>query len=136
MFHKLDDLLYDISWHEDEIRRLLPVGASLGESVQGACGHFERILGTVFASLREPREYSHWCADDLWCESISFEGPLATLAGKAYWLEGGHECDRFRIDVALDVNPLLYSYKFSHEKTQRQTLYVAKTQSGWHFAAQ
>jgi hypothetical protein len=134
VFFKLGRLHHDITWHESEVRRLLPVGASLDESVQQACGHFERILGSVFASLQEPRRYRFWCPDDLWCESLGFEGSVAALVGSACWLEGGQECDRFRIDVALDLDPLLYSYKFSHAETGRQSLYVAKTPGGWHFA--
>ena len=37
--------------HEDEILRLLPVGAALDESIYWACGHFDRILGRVFEAL-------------------------------------------------------------------------------------
>jgi hypothetical protein len=53
------------------------------------------------------------------------------LRGVPYWLSGGDGCDRFRIDVALDTNPLLYSYKFTNSMTDEQVLYVGKTPDGW-----
>lgn len=53
------------------------------------------------------------------------------LRGVANWLRGGVGCDRFRIDVALDKSPLLYSFRFTNSTTEQQILYVGKTPTGW-----
>ena len=41
----------DLIWHEEQILSLLPIGSSLKDSVQSACGHFDRMLQCVFESL-------------------------------------------------------------------------------------
>ena len=134
MFLALPELIRDVNWHESEVSRLLQIGAPLDDNTQHACGHFDRIIGEVFSSCGE-HPWSWWCVDDLWCESLSFIGSVATLTGIVYWLEGGDRCDRFRVDVDLSLEPLLYSYKFICSRTSKQTLYVAKTPQGWRFSA-
>ena len=56
-------------------------------------------------------------------------------ACSAYWLDGGKDCNSFRIDVAFDTDPLLYSFKFYHFGRKiipkpKQTLYVGKHHNG------
>jgi hypothetical protein len=68
---------------------------------------------------------------DFSCTTISRVGDVVTLRGVPNWLSGGDGCDRLRIDVALDANPLLYSYKFTNSVTNDQILYVGKTPTGW-----
>ena len=65
------------------------------------------------------------------CTSFSRAADIVTLKGIPNWLSGGDGCDRFRIDVALDKAPLLYSYKFSKSSTDEQVLYVGKTPTSW-----
>ena len=134
MLVKLAQLKRDVSWHEDEIVRLLPGSDDVGENAQIVCGHFERILSAVFESLDKTLSWRYWCIDDFSCESIGHSETVVTLRGASYWLEGGENCEQFRLDVATNLDPLLYSCefsKFTHGGTQKQALYVGKGPDGW-----
>ena len=131
MLVRLSQLKHDISWHEEEARKLLSVTDRIDERVQLACGHFDRILGSVFDSLDKSLPWRSWCVDDLWCESYDSNGSVQKLAGIPYWLSGGVDCDQYTLDVDLSLEPMLYSFKFYSIRSQRQSLYVGKYPDGW-----
>ena len=93
---------------------------------------FENILSKVFGSLKKDNPLFHWCIDDFHLEKKLITENKITLVGTAFWLKGGKNCKRLKIDIGVRTNPLLYSYKFytdyGHEK---QSLYVAKEIDGW-----
>lgn len=127
----LNHLSLDFAETEDRISRLLSVATEPNDDVQTACRYFEGILSCVFASLEKGHRWKRWGLDDLWCEHLSRRENVVTLQGTPYWLTGGDDCSEFKVDVALDTHPLLYSYKFTHRKKGKQVLYVGKTPDGW-----
>jgi hypothetical protein len=121
----------DLGDLEDKIASLLAAGVDPDSHGQGACEQFALVLDKVFRLLPGNRQTRYWDLDDLSCDSADRTGDVVTLAGSSSWLAGGGECDRFRIDVALDQQPLVYSYKFTSSLTDKQILYVGKTPEGW-----
>jgi hypothetical protein len=116
---------------ETEIAARLASAADVDANVQRACEQFEFILANVLGLLGGDRQSRYWDLDDFTCTTFSRVADVITLEGVPNWLSGGDGCDRLRIDVALDANPLLYSYKFTNGVTNDQVLYVGKTPKGW-----
>lgn len=98
---------------------------------QRACDLLARILGGVLSTLDREHEWKRWDPDDLVCRSIERNGEVISLHGDVHWLTGGASCSRFRVDLALDTQPLLYSFKLLEQRRGRQVLYVGKTPAGW-----
>lgn len=121
----------DFSETEATIVDLLASAKMPDSSVQNACAYFAAIQCQVFSLMGKEYHWRTWGLDDLWCESLSRSNHVITLQGTPYWLGGGDECTFFRVDVALDTSPLLYSYKFMNLMKGKQILYVAKTPDGW-----
>jgi len=103
--------LTDLGEVEATITSLLRETEGLDENARAACARFEIV---VFD-----------------CEGFERKGGVVTFEGVAWWLEGGKDCERFRLDAALDTDPLLYSFEFSSGRTGAQTLYAANTPRGW-----
>jgi hypothetical protein len=101
-------------------------------NAERACQQFEIVLANVLRLLPGNRRSRYWDLDGFSYDSMSRCGGVVTLQGVPYWLSGGDGCDRFRIDVALETKPLLYSYKFTNSMADEQVLYVGKTPEGWH----
>jgi hypothetical protein len=127
----LDGSTLDLGDVEAKIRAFLVAAEDVDSNAQRACGQFEIVLASVFRLLAGNRSSRYWQLDDFWCDSVSRSGDVITLRGVPYWLSGGDGCDRFRLDVALGEEPLLYSYKFTKSATDEQVLYVGKTPDGW-----
>lgn len=127
----LDGSALDQDDAEAKVIGLLASAKDVDSNVQRACGEFEIVLAKVLSLLPGNRSSRYWQLDDLLCDSMSRAGDVVTMRGIPHWLSGGEGCDRFRLDVALDKEPLLYSYKFSNGLTGKQVLYVAKTPDGW-----
>jgi hypothetical protein len=127
----LDGANLDLGDVEVRINGYLTSAEELDSNVHRACGQFQIVLANVLRLLPGNRQSRYWDLDDFSCDSMSRSGDVVTLRGVPYWLSGGDGCDRFRIDVALDTNPLLYSYKFTNSMTDEQVLYVGKTPDGW-----
>lgn len=133
----LPALPVDLTDREDRIRDLLTDAQDPDENVQNACGNLDRILSYVFNSLEKGDPRRGWCVDDLWCVAVKCAGSKVTLQGPSYWLVGGLNCEWFQVDVALDKDPLLYSYKFTSGQYSkigtktRPVLYIGKHPKGW-----
>ena len=121
----------DVSDSEARIKALLASAQDLDDDVHDVCWHFGDILMRVLRSSPGDREWRYWSLDDLVPKSVSRSGNVMTLSGLAWWLSGGDGCQRFRLDVALDTEPLLYSYKFLDDGLTKQVLYVGKRPDGW-----
>jgi hypothetical protein len=128
---KVDASTLDLSEPEAKIIELLAKAEEPSVQVQTACAYFDRILSSVFSLLAKDQPWRYWGLDDLWCEVVQRREQVITMQGTAYWLEGGSGCERFRLDVDLTTDPLLYSYKFSDRRRGKQVLYVGKTPDGW-----
>ena len=113
----LDGSSLDLRDVESKIAGFLGGADKLDSSVQSACVQFEVVLTNVLSLMSRKHPLRHWCLDDLYCDSFDRSDQVATLRGTSYWLSGGEGCDRFRLDVALDKDPLLYSYKFTDNMT-------------------
>jgi hypothetical protein len=125
-------LICDIEDLEKEAVNSLPNDTSDLERTQSACDMFDLVLSFVFCSLPEDDPYSRWCLDDFLLETIQFPGDATvSLSCQAFWLEGGRFCPLVRIDIGVETDPLLYSFKFLKGYCDRQTLCIAKTGSGW-----
>lgn len=98
---------------------------------QRACDVLARILGDVLGSLDREHEWKRWDPDDLVCRSIERNEEVVSLHGGVHWLTGGANGSRFRVDLALDTLPLLYSFKLLEQRRGRQVLYGGKTPAGW-----
>ena len=98
---------------------------------QRACEHFGLVLAKLFRLLPSNSQIRYWDLDDFSCDFANRTGDVATLQGTSSWLAGGEDCNRFRLDVALDKIPLLYSCKFTNSTTGKQVAYVGKTSEGW-----
>jgi hypothetical protein len=127
----LDATSLDLDRVEKEIADLLASPVDPDSNGQGACDQFGLVLAKVFRLLPSNVQPRYWDLDDFSCDSANRIGNVVTLEGTSYWLAGGKDCDRFRVDVALDSKPLLYSYKFTNRWTGKQLLYVGKTPEGW-----
>jgi len=127
----LDGTNLDLGDVEAKIAGYLTSAEAMDSNVHCACQQFEIVLANVFRLLPGHRESRYWDLDDFSCDSMSRSGGVVTLQGVPNWLSGGGGCDRFRLDVALDTSPLLYSYKFTKSLTDEQVLYVGKTPYGW-----
>jgi hypothetical protein len=121
----------DLEDIEAKIANLLAAGVDADSNAQRACEQFALVLDKVFRALPGNRQIRYWDLDDLSCDSADRTADVVTLRGSASWLAGGGDCNRFRVDVALDQQPLLYSYKFTGGLTDKQLLYVGKTSEGW-----
>src|SRR5687768_14231014 len=99
---------------EARITGYLTSAEEMNFNVHRACEQFEIVLPNVLRLLPGNRQSRYWDLDDLSCDFMSRSGGVVTLQGVPNWLSGGDGCDRFRLDVALDTNPLLYSYKFTN----------------------
>ena len=126
----IEALHLDLSEVEAEITSLLGSAVDVDSNGQLACEQFGILLANVFRSLPGNRPTRYWDLDDLSCDSADRIGEVVTLQGTSNWLTGGEGCDRFRLDIALDSHPLLYSCKFTHNVTGEQVLYVGKTPEG------
>ena len=91
----------------------------------GIC--FENILSTVFRSLTNDNPLFGWFIDDFDLEKKTMTKNKVTLVGTVFWLKGGENCKRVKIDIGVNTDPLLYSYKFytDHGHAHQSTL-VAK----------
>jgi hypothetical protein len=127
----LDGSNLDLDDVEARITGYLTSAEEVDSNVHRACAQFEIVLAGVLRLLPGNRQSRYWGLDDFSCDSISRIGDVVTLQGVPNWLSGGGGCDQFRLDVALDTNPLLYSYKFTNSMTGEQVLYVGKTPDGW-----
>jgi hypothetical protein len=127
----LDGSTLDLSDVEAKIRSFLAFAVDVDANAQRACAQFEIVLASVLRLLAGNRSTRYWQLDDFWCDSVVRSGDVVTLSGVPYWLSGGDGCDRFRLDVALGQEPLLYSYKFTKAATDEQLLYIGKTPDGW-----
>ena len=116
---------------EANIGSLLAGAEDLDSNVHFACGQFGVILDGVLRLLPGNQKWRYWFLDDFDCNRFCRRDQIVTLLGSAYWLSGGEECDSFRLDIALDKEPLLYSYKFTKSKSGEQMLYIGKTPDGW-----
>ena len=121
----------DLGDAEAEIATFLRSGVDVDSNGQPACDQFGIVLAKVLRLLPGNRETRYWDLDDFSCDSAVRAGDLVTLQGYSNWLRGGGDCDRFRLDVALDQVPILYSFKFMNSTTGNQVLYVGKTPEGW-----
>jgi hypothetical protein len=127
----LDGSNLDLGDIEANIAGFLASAEEVDASVHRASEQFEIVLAKVLRLLPGNCRCRYWQLDDLSCDSMSRRGDVATLAGVPNWLSGGEGCDRFRLDVSLDKDPLLYSYKFTNSATGEQVLYLGKTPDGW-----
>jgi hypothetical protein len=126
------ELSFDISDRESRVRACL--SQRYANCTLEACGHLAVILNDVFASLVKTNPYRWWSVDTLSCESSGVvSSSVVTLAGSAYWFNGGEGCDSFKLDV--DIGALLYSYKFLTARNAKQVLYVAKMPHDWVISA-
>jgi hypothetical protein len=127
----LDGSNLDLGHIEAKIADFLASAEKVNASVHRAAEQFEIVLAKVLRLLPGNCRCRYWDLDDFWCDSISRCGDVASLGGVPNWLSGGEGCDRFRLDVSLDTDPLLYSYKFTNSATGEQVLYLGKTPDGW-----
>ena len=127
----LDASNLDLDDVEAKIKDLLASTVNMDSNGQQACEQFGIAFVKVCRLLPGNRRPRYWQPDDFSCDSVSRSGDIVTLLGASNWLSGGDGCDRFRLDVALDKNPLLYSCKFTNSVTGEQVLYVGKTPGGW-----
>ena len=122
---------------EDGMRERLFNAREPDDDVQFICACFARILSEVFQSLQKGDPRRGWCVDDLWCETVKCARTKVTFDGPSYWLKGGVNCHWFQLDVALDTDPLLYSYKFTKGRNPKigskihPVLYIGKHPKGW-----
>ena len=128
----LDGSKPDLGDVEATIRGLLATAEEVVDSnVADACSQFEIILASVCRFVPGHFQCRYWSLDDFYCTSVSRGDDVVTLQGVPYWLSGGQGCDRFRLDVALQTQRTLYSFKFTNSMSGEQLLYVGKTRSGW-----
>ena len=127
----LDAPSLDLSDVESKIAGLLAAPLDAVANVQRACEHFGFVLENVLRLLPGNQPARYWDLDDISCDSANRTGDVVTLQGTCDWLSGSEDCDRFRIDIALGQEPLLFAYKFTNSATGKQLLYVGKTPEGW-----
>src|SRR5258708_34127243 len=127
----LDRSILDLGDEEAKITGFLASAEEVDLKVHRACEPFDIVLAKVLRLLAANQSSRYWQLDDLSCNSMSRSGDVVTLHGVPYWLAGGEGCDRFRLDVALGKEPLLYSYKFTNSVTGEQVLYLGKTPNAW-----
>jgi hypothetical protein len=127
----LDAPTLDLGDAEAKIAFLLRGAVDVESNGQHACDQFGIVLARVLRALPSNRQARYWDLDDLACDAAARAGDVVTLRGTSTWLAGGSDCDRFRLDVALDQGSLLYSYKFTNSVTGSQILYVGKTPDAW-----
>lgn len=116
---------------ESKIIRYLADAEEPDSSVHNACYQFGIVLHKVLRCLPGKYPWRYWSLDEFCCDGFRRRDQVVTLQGIPYWLPDIGECDFFRIDVALDKEPLLYSYKFKKSKSGKQILYIGKTLDGW-----
>ena len=100
------------------------------ESMEPLGVHFGSILSGVFQRQEKETGFRNWCVDDLWGETLDKLPENITLSGRVFWLSGGGTCTLFKLDIARNTEPLLYSYKLLNSK-RKQELYVGKSYKGW-----
>jgi hypothetical protein len=127
----IDASSIDVEDIETKIANLLASRADVDSNGQSACDHFGLVLSKVFRLLPSDCQTRYWDLDDFSCDFANRTGDVVTLQGISSWLAGGEDCDRFRLDLALDKVPLLYSCKFTSSTTGKQIAYVGKTPEGW-----
>lgn len=127
----LDSLSLDLDGIETRIANLLASPVEVDSSGQRVCEQFGLVLARVFRLLPSNCQMRYWDLDAFSCDSATRTGDVVSLQGSSIWLSGGEDCERFRLDIALDTMPLLYSYKFTNSRTGKQILYVGKTPEGW-----
>jgi hypothetical protein len=115
---------------ETPIASLLASPVDVASNGQRACDLFGIVLAKVFHLLPSDRQTRYWDVDDFSCDFANRTGDVVTLQGTSSWLAGGQDCDRFRLDFALDKVPLLYSCKFTSSATGKQVAYVGKIPEG------
>jgi hypothetical protein len=131
----IDASSIDVDDVETKIADLLASPVDLDSNGQRACEQLGLVLAKVCRLLPSNRQTRYWDLDDFSCDFVNRTGHVVTLQGISSWLAGGEDCDRFRVDVALDKMPLLYSYKFTNSTTGKQIAYVGKTPEGWFINA-
>jgi hypothetical protein len=127
----IDDCDPAVGHAEAKIRSSLVKAQELDSNVDAACDQFEVILVKVLRMMPGNCEWRYWSLEELCYDSFARSDHVVTLQGLPYWFSDVEGCDRFRIDVALDTDPLLYSFKFSNGTSGEQLLYVGKTPQGW-----
>lgn len=131
----LDASYLDVGDAEAEIAGLLECPVDAESNGQRACDYLGRIIAKVLRSLPNNRPARYWDLDDFSCDVVNRTGDVVTLQGSCNWLSEGGGCDRFRLDVALDKTPLLYSCKLTSSTTGKQVAYIGKTPEGWLITA-
>ena len=131
----IDGSNLDLTKLEANIASFLGRATELDPSVHCACAGLERVLWTVVGLLpnTHPLPVMMEGLDDLDCDEFKRKGQVVTLRGGIDRFNADYYdmCDMFRIDVALNTAPLLYSYKFLKAETGKQIFYVGKTPDGW-----
>lgn len=127
----LDSSNLDLSDFESKIIGYLSEAEELDSRVKDACCQFGFVLHKVLRCLPGKYKWRYWSHDEFCCDGFRRRNKVVTLQGIPYWLPDIEECDSFRIDVALDKDPLLYSFKFRNNKSGKQILYLGKKSNGW-----
>lgn len=127
----LDGSNLDLVEIESKIIQYLKDAEELDSNVQNACAQFEMTLAKLLRLLPGNCPWRYWDLDDFYCNGFHRRDQIVTLKGVPYWLSGGEKCNSFRIDVDIDKDPLLYSFKFKNSKSGKQILYIGKISDGW-----
>lgn len=100
------------------------------EDANIVCYLLGSILTELFSNQNRESGLRSWCVDEMYADKIEIFSKKLSLSGVIQWLGGGGDCAHYQVDIALDVVPLLYSYKLKN-KRWKQVMYIGKTFDGW-----
>jgi hypothetical protein len=107
--------------YETRIREHLTDEQFQIEPINDVLGFFTWLLNAILAGLDKPDPKRYWVIDSLYCTEVHRETTKIFISGKAYWLEGGKQCDFFEAEIEPTEQSINYIIWFI-EKPGASTL--------------